>query len=58
MNFTLKLNTDNAAFGDDDNEELARILEDTAAKIRNYLPPCRGVLVDAFGNTVGQWEFK
>lgn len=49
-------NTLNAAFGEDDQsraEEVARILEDIATKIRNGEES--GNLRDRNGNTVGNW---
>jgi hypothetical protein len=58
--FTLTIETDNAAFEDDQREEeIARILEDTAKRVRN------GALVDGWmrlrdsnGNTGGHVELK
>lgn len=57
--FKLEIRTDNAAFGDrmssDCLEEVARILEDIARKVRygNEGGACR----DVNGNSVGSWGF-
>lgn len=53
MDFTCKVNMDNAAFEDDD-AELLRIVEDVAAKIGQGRT--NGTCVDANGNTVGEWS--
>ncbi len=52
--FSLKIETDSAAFEDDPNEELARLLEKAAQRLRaGYV---RDSLRDANGNTVGSWD--
>ena len=56
--FKLTIKTTNAAFdevnGFDANEELARLLERAALRLRaGYV---RDTLRDANGNTVGQWD--
>ena len=53
MEFTMKVNMDNAAFRIDAKEELQRILLDCASKVEcNDQGTCR----DHNGNTVGSWE--
>lgn len=51
--FALRINTDNAAFEDDANEELARLLEKAAQRLRAGYQ-CDS-LRDANGNSVGEW---
>jgi hypothetical protein len=65
MAFTLSIDTDNAAFCDDDGEphpgpEIALILVTLAtAVVKGIGPDTRdcGPLRDSNGNTVGRWEF-
>lgn len=53
--FTLKINTDNAAFSDGNSaEETARILEVTARRLRKGFE--LGNLYDYYGNEVGEFE--
>lgn len=53
MEFTMKVNMDNAAFRIDAKEELQRIILDCASKVEsNHQGTCR----DHNGNTVGSWE--
>ena len=54
--FTLTIQTDNAAFEDAPGEEVARILEETAAKLRNMAQS--GNLRDINGNKVGTFELS
>lgn len=53
--FKLTIKTCNEAFADDPNEELARLLEHTASRLRDGLEA--DTLRDANGNTVGTWRF-
>lgn len=54
--FTLTINTDNAAFEDAPGEEVARILEATASRLRNLAQS--GNLRDFNGNAVGSFELS
>lgn len=59
MAFTLRIETDNAAFGDDEYErglELASILRDVADHLTSGLS--EGITKDVIGNTVGKWELS
>ena len=53
----LFIETGNAAFSDDSGDELARILETLAARIRNNGPESYVVLRDINGNKVGEAQF-
>jgi hypothetical protein len=53
--FTLKIDTDNAAF-EDGSLEVARILEHTAKRLRDGRTD--GKLLDINGNTVGEYGFS
>lgn len=56
--FTLKINTDNAAFEDDATHEIKRILEEVAMDLElatNH--GCSGNIRDVNGNTVGEWKY-
>ena len=52
--FKLTIETGNASFADDPNEELARMLEKVAQRLRDGW--LRDSLRDANGNTVGKWD--
>lgn len=56
--FTLKIETDNAAFTDCP-DELARLLTELAGLFRNGVPDktCCGRVRDLYGNTCGRWSF-
>ena len=54
--FTLKIETDNAAFEDSPSWEVARILEGLINKLRTDTMAETGVAVDFNGNIVGRWE--
>ena len=60
--FSLKIETDNAAFENDTGREIARILWKLARYIENE--PLRGLdhnsgkLHDINGNTVGEWRYE
>ena len=55
--FTIKINTDNAAFEDEGvYEELARILEKVAKQLRDH--NLKTTLLDINGNKVGTAGFK
>jgi hypothetical protein len=62
MKCTIDISMDNAAFSDDPNEELARILEDLADKLRNEIMPAtdpfRHKIYDINGNAVGSLVVK
>ena len=53
--FKLTINTDNAAFDDDMEAELARILTDIAQALRDYGPWAGGTIRDINGNPVGTY---
>ena len=50
--FTLKINTDNDAF-QDDQDELARCVRNVAESLKSG--KTEGVVKDSNGNTVGSW---
>lgn len=50
--FTLRIDTDNAAFGDNPRGEIARILRHVAGKLEGF---DHGQIGDHNGNTVGEW---
>lgn len=52
--FKLEIKTENAAFEDDANEEIARLLEKAAQRLR--AGDVCDTLRDANGNTVGKWD--
>lgn len=52
--FKLTIKTDNAAFADDPEAELARILADVAERVADG--EMSGKLRDANGNTVGEYS--
>ena len=52
--FTVRIDTDNAAFEDYPTEEVARILDRIAGDLREGEES--GVCRDINGNTVGGWE--
>jgi len=55
--FTLKIETDNAAFSDGRGAELARILRKLADKIEDAdARGDKGKVMDYNGNSVGTWE--
>lgn len=51
--FTLKIKTDNAAFGDEPANETARILREIAKKLE--ASRIQGRAIDLNGNIVGEW---
>ena len=53
--FNLDFNTDNAAFGDDKDAEIIRILREVATQIETESPTCRKIY-DINGNGVGTWR--
>ena len=53
--FTLKIKTDNDAFGDDPREELARIIRGVAHWLEHNSPNTAG-LYDINGNRVGVFK--
>lgn len=58
MSFKFEIDTDNAAFDDEDGDlagETARILRDVAAKVEDGRTSGRAV--DFNGNIVGYWRF-
>jgi hypothetical protein len=54
--FKLEIKTDNAAFTDDRNEEIARILIEVARKLRNGEE--YGSCMDYNGNKAGTFEIE
>jgi hypothetical protein len=54
--FKLTIETDNAAFTDDRNEEIARILIEVARKLRNGEE--YGACMDYNGNKVGTFDIE
>ena len=56
MAFTLSITTDNAAFVDDAGDEVARILQEVAEKLRHGYT--EGSTRDYNGNTVGSWSLS
>lgn len=56
MAFTLSITTDNAAFVDDAGDEVARILQEVAEKLRHG--HTEGSTRDYNGNTVGSWSLS
>jgi hypothetical protein len=55
--FRLRIdNLENAAFEEDRDAEIIRILEVVAARIRNM--DTSGTIRDVNGNTVGDWEIR
>jgi hypothetical protein len=56
--FTLKIETDNAAFAfDNAAEEVARILRQAAERIATHTRSSEGPLFDMNGNRVGSYSF-
>jgi hypothetical protein len=58
MAFTLNIKTDNAAFGEDDDErtaEISRILRNIAARLDDGTDLARGTAYDINGNPVAEW---
>lgn len=57
MKATITIDMDNAAFADDWQQELARILDKLATSLRTYpSADSRWALRDINGNTVGEME--
>lgn len=58
--FTLKLKTDNAAFGDDPGIEVARILQQVASDVGDLSGRqiITGTVRDVNGNMVGIWQIR
>jgi hypothetical protein len=56
--FKLTIDTDNAAFEDGGNDEVARILRKLADRVEygDRLADDNGACLDANGNRVGTWE--
>lgn len=54
MAFKMEFSTGNAAFGDEDNYEVARILRKVADQV--ILGETEGIARDINGNTVGEWS--
>lgn len=57
MEFTMKINMDNAAFDRGDGRELARLLREAATRLAD-VGESDGTLRDINGNTVGSWEIS
>ena len=59
MDFQLKFNMDNAAFGENTeeaNDEVARILRDVRWKV--LACDGEGYVLDVNGNTIGEWSIN
>ena len=56
MKFNCEIKTENAAFTDNLNDEIARILNVIATKIRSG--DTYGLAKDLNGNTVGTWDIN
>ena len=54
--FTLKIQTDNAAFDGNKLQTVARLLIDIAGKLRQKEGSDGGKIQDENGNTVGSWQ--
>ena len=54
--FTLKIKTENAAFSDDRNAEIARILREVAEQLETHT--MTGSCRDYNGNRVGEFKFS
>ena len=54
--FTLKFSTDNAAFSENPNDEVARILKEVALRMTDYGEAKRGPIFDINGNKIGEFE--
>lgn len=52
--FTLSIDTDNAAFGDDASHEVSRLLDEASEQMKNGFTS--GYLRDVNGNSVGHWS--
>jgi hypothetical protein len=57
MTLEIRINLDNAAFGDYKNEEVSRILEKYISKLKND-DPLETCFYDLNGNRVGQSDLK
>lgn len=57
MTFKLEIKTNNAAFEDAPQAELARILRDVANTLEND-PSHSGTMRDINGNRVGHWSWR
>ena len=59
MKFTLSFNTDNDAFYNDENGEIARILHAVADKVHNFnLSAFHSDVRDSNGNIIGTYVLK
>lgn len=58
MKFSIKIDSDNAAFADDPMAEIARILRETADRIDNGTVYSSHPVGDINGNMVGTIAFK
>lgn len=57
--FTVAMQCDNAAFGEEPGAEVARILTELARKVSaGFYHQDTGVLHDENGNTVGVWDWS
>jgi hypothetical protein len=57
--FNLKFSTDNAAFGENDEErtaEIARILQEVSDTMRDRYGFLSGIIRDENGNSIGEWS--
>lgn len=58
MRFTLQFEMENEAFENNPAEEAARILRHVAGMLGDDMTETRRKVLDANGNTVGQWEIR
>jgi len=58
VEFQVAINSDNDAFVDRPDQEVARILRDVANSIEGSSTYCEGNTVDVNGNTVGSFLFE
>ena len=54
--FTLRIETDNAAFEDDPREQIIQILIQAQIQVHDHYYDKSGSLRDSNGNTVGEWK--
>lgn len=57
MRFTVTFACDNAAFGDEPETEIVRILNEIAARVeREGIQDADDAIFDCYGNRVGRWD--
>lgn len=58
MKFTVSFNCDNAAFDEDLNGAIARVLRHVANQVADYGAPLSSLIKDRNGNTIGMWRLE